>query len=189
MSKPLSPEEVEILKEAFDAYDQDRGGNITVEEFGRVMRETGQNPTEEELAQIIKEVDLDGDGTINFDEFIAMMTGRSRHPAPEPVPEPAPAPVEAPVELPSEPASATDLEAQVEDEAEYQSAWKEFDPSLKSSITQSQLRQVLANLGLTASDAEIDEMINSVDDEDKISYKEFLEFVKRKEVDDIVGGY
>lgn len=37
-----------------------------MEEFGRVMKATGQNPSEEELQQIIKEVDLDGDGTINF---------------------------------------------------------------------------------------------------------------------------
>ena len=37
-----------------------------MEEFGRVMKASGQNPTEEELQQIIKEVDLDGDGTINF---------------------------------------------------------------------------------------------------------------------------
>jgi len=41
-------------------------GNITVEEFARVMKESGQNPTDEEVQQIIKEVDLDGDGTINF---------------------------------------------------------------------------------------------------------------------------
>jgi len=31
------------------------------------MKQSGQNPSEEELAQIIKEVDIDGDGTINFD--------------------------------------------------------------------------------------------------------------------------
>lgn len=30
------------------------------------MRASGQKVTEEELQQIIKEVDLDGDGTINF---------------------------------------------------------------------------------------------------------------------------
>jgi hypothetical protein len=42
-------------------------GNITVEEFARVMKESGQNPSDEEVQQIIKEVDLDGDGTINFD--------------------------------------------------------------------------------------------------------------------------
>lgn len=45
-------------------------GNITVEEFGRVMKSSGQNPTDEELAQMIKEVDLDGDGTINFDGIL-----------------------------------------------------------------------------------------------------------------------
>ncbi|KAH8670411.1 hypothetical protein BGZ60DRAFT_407384 [Tricladium varicosporioides] len=85
MARHLSEEEIQILKHEFDQYDQDRGGNITVEEFGRVMKASGQNPTEEELAQIVKEVDLDGDGTINFDEFIAMMTGgRTRAP---PVPE------------------------------------------------------------------------------------------------------
>jgi Ca2+-binding EF-hand superfamily protein len=31
------------------------------------MKESGQNPTDAEVQQIIKEVDLDGDGTINFD--------------------------------------------------------------------------------------------------------------------------
>ena len=31
------------------------------------MKESGQNPSDEEVQQIIKEVDLDGDGTINFD--------------------------------------------------------------------------------------------------------------------------
>ncbi|TGO16263.1 hypothetical protein BTUL_0030g00500 [Botrytis tulipae] len=85
MAKPLSDEEVAILKEAFDAYIKGAScvrpptvlsglmsfaGNITVEEFGRVMKQSGQNPSEEELAQIIKEVDLDGDGTINFDGMI-----------------------------------------------------------------------------------------------------------------------
>lgn len=42
-------------------------GNITVEEFARVMKASGQNPTDAEVQEIIKEVDLDGDGTINFE--------------------------------------------------------------------------------------------------------------------------
>jgi Ca2+-binding EF-hand superfamily protein len=50
------------LRHSFDLT-----GNISIEEFGRVMKKSGQNPSDEELAQIIKEVDLDGDGTINFD--------------------------------------------------------------------------------------------------------------------------
>ncbi|TGO16262.1 hypothetical protein BTUL_0030g00490 [Botrytis tulipae] len=64
-------------------------------------------------------------------------------------------------------------------EEEWKSAWKEHDHSLKGSITAAQLRQVLGNLGETISDAEIDNVImKSVDAEDKISYAEFIEFMK-----------
>jgi Ca2+-binding EF-hand superfamily protein len=37
------------------------------------MRSLGQNPTEAELQDMINEVDVDGNGTIDFDEFLAMM--------------------------------------------------------------------------------------------------------------------
>ncbi|KAF7952007.1 uncharacterized protein EAE97_001504 [Botrytis byssoidea] len=170
MAKPLSDEEVAILKEAFDAYDTDKGGNITVEEFGRVMKQSGQNPSEEELAQIIKEVDLDGDGTINFDEFIAMMTGRTRQKPDDPKPS------EDDLKADSAPIPVSSEE---DPEEEWKSAWKEHDHTLKGSITAAQLRQVLGNLGETISDAEIDNVImKSVDAEDKISHAEFVEFMK-----------
>jgi hypothetical protein len=184
------------------------------------MKESGQNPTDAEVQQIIKEVDLDGDGTINFDgsspsasspieiwtnkalEFIAMMTGgRSRHSAPEPTPAAvAPAPTSTPA-----PNNEGDTEA------DYEAAWKEFDPSLKGSITAAQFRQLMAGLGENVTDAEVDELIGTVDAEDKISCKlcfylecekgskaswlrdfsvrEFVQFAKSKEVDDIVDGY
>ena len=38
------------------------------------MRSLGQNPTEAELQDMINEVDVDGNGTIEFDEFIVMMS-------------------------------------------------------------------------------------------------------------------
>ncbi|KAE8448720.1 hypothetical protein EG329_008935 [Mollisiaceae sp. DMI_Dod_QoI] len=164
VARYLSEEEIAILKHEFDQYDADKGGNITIEEFGRVMKRSGQNPTDEELAGIIKEVDLDGDGTINFDEFIAMMTGRSRAPPQK-------------------------AEEDCDPEAEYKSAWKAFDPSMHGSISASQFRQMMAGMGEMVTDVEVDEIINSVDGEDKISYHEFAEFMKRRQVDDIVGTY
>ena len=33
----------------------------------------GQNPTEDELNSLVMEVDIDGNGTIDFEEFIEMM--------------------------------------------------------------------------------------------------------------------
>ena len=37
------------------------------------MRQLGQNPTEAELQDMINEVDEDGNGTIEIDEFVDMM--------------------------------------------------------------------------------------------------------------------
>ena len=37
------------------------------------MRTLGQNPTEAELNDMIKEVDIDGNGEIDFDEFVGLM--------------------------------------------------------------------------------------------------------------------
>ncbi|APA11671.1 hypothetical protein sscle_08g064410 [Sclerotinia sclerotiorum 1980 UF-70] len=182
MAKPLSDEEIAIFKEAFDSYDTDKGGNITVEEFGHVMKESGKDISEEELAQIIKEVDIDGDGTINFDEFIAMMTGRTRQKKEDLKSieddlraESAPIPV----------ASEEDInfgESFDEDpEEEWKSAWKEFDHSLNGSITAAQLRQIFGNLGESITDSEIDnDIMKSVDAEDKISYREFVEFMNER---------
>jgi len=69
----LSKEQIFEFKQAFDIFDQDGGGDISTRELGRVMKLLGQNPTREELAKIIEEVDVDGSGTIDFDEFLIMM--------------------------------------------------------------------------------------------------------------------
>ena len=37
------------------------------------MRSVGQSPTESELADMINEIDADGNGTIDFPEFLTMM--------------------------------------------------------------------------------------------------------------------
>jgi calmodulin len=67
--------------------------------------------------------------------------------------------------------------AEIDAEAEYKTAWKEFDPSLQGSISAAQFRQVIAGLGETVTDAEVDELVNSVDGEDKISC-EFVSFIR-----------
>lgn len=42
------------------------------------MRSLGQNPTEAELQDMINEVDVDGNGTIDFPEFLTMMARKMR---------------------------------------------------------------------------------------------------------------
>lgn len=62
------------FKAAFDIFVQDaEDGCISTKELGKVMRMLGQNPTPEELQEMIDEVDEDGSGTVDFDEFLVMM--------------------------------------------------------------------------------------------------------------------
>lgn len=45
--------------------------------FSFVCSSLGQNPTEAELQDMINEVDADGNGTIDFPEFLTMMVRRT----------------------------------------------------------------------------------------------------------------
>ena len=41
-----------------------------------MLQSLGQNPTEEELEDIIREVDIDGNGEVDFNEFVLLMSKR-----------------------------------------------------------------------------------------------------------------
>ncbi|XP_017588782.1 PREDICTED: troponin C, skeletal muscle [Corvus brachyrhynchos] len=77
----LSEEMIAEFKAAFDMFDADGGGDISTKELGTVMRMLGQNPTKEELDAIIEEVDEDGSGTIDFEEFLVMMVRQMKEDA------------------------------------------------------------------------------------------------------------
>lgn len=48
-------------------------GCITVEELATVICQLGLNPTEVDLFDMIREVDINGNGTIEFHEFMDLM--------------------------------------------------------------------------------------------------------------------
>ena len=78
MVENLTDEKIMEFKAVFELFDKDRNGKITSKELGTVMRGLGQNPTEEELKQMIREVDLDGNGTIDFKEFLCLMVKKMK---------------------------------------------------------------------------------------------------------------
>ncbi|KAF3773549.1 Calmodulin-2 [Nymphaea thermarum] len=51
---------------------------ITTKELGTVMRSLGQNPSEAELVDMINEVDVDQNGTIDFPEFLNLMARKMK---------------------------------------------------------------------------------------------------------------
>eukprot|EP00882_Tetradesmus_deserticola_P022530 GHRQ01024447.1.p1 GENE.GHRQ01024447.1~~GHRQ01024447.1.p1 ORF type:complete len:134 (+),score=34.23 GHRQ01024447.1:195-596(+) len=71
---PLTDAQTAEAKEAFALFDKDNDGCITTGELGTVMRALGKNPTEAEVRSLIKEVDADGRGVINLQEFLGVMS-------------------------------------------------------------------------------------------------------------------
>lgn len=61
-------------------FDRNNDGFISAEELEDVMLSLGEDPTESEIQGMIHEVDQEGKGTINFQEFAIMMARKSIFP-------------------------------------------------------------------------------------------------------------
>ena len=48
--------------------------SLLTSELGSVMKKLGENPTENQLLELVNKFDEDGNGTIEFSEFLIMMT-------------------------------------------------------------------------------------------------------------------
>eukprot|EP00045_Choanoeca_perplexa_P017263 m.247800 g.247800 ORF g.247800 m.247800 type:complete len:172 (-) comp17492_c1_seq1:103-618(-) len=65
---------VEEVMKAFKLFDDDGTGKISLRNMRRVARELGEEIPEDELKAMLDEFDLDGDGEINQEEFLSIMT-------------------------------------------------------------------------------------------------------------------
>lgn len=61
------------LKLVFDSVDTDGSGSICIGELGEMFQKLGYETTLEELTQLIQHVDADGNGSLDFEEFLALM--------------------------------------------------------------------------------------------------------------------
>ncbi|KAF6176120.1 hypothetical protein GIB67_000214 [Kingdonia uniflora] len=66
----LSEEEIMGLKAMFKNMDTDNSGTITLEELKQGLSKQGTKLSEYEVKQLMEAADADGDGTIDYDEFI-----------------------------------------------------------------------------------------------------------------------
>ncbi|CAG5116991.1 unnamed protein product, partial [Candidula unifasciata] len=73
ISENSEQNEEEELRQAFRVFDKSGCGYITPSDLRAVLQCMGEELTEEEIDEMIAEVDIDGDGRIDFEEFITCM--------------------------------------------------------------------------------------------------------------------
>ena len=70
----LTEEQRQEIKEAFDLFDTDATGKIDAKELKVVMRALGFEPNREEIRRMITEIDRSGTGSIEYQDFLDLMT-------------------------------------------------------------------------------------------------------------------
>jgi len=61
------------LREAFKIFDRDKDGFIDLKELKTVATMLGSMLTKEEVEEFMREADVDGNGKLDYDEFVKMM--------------------------------------------------------------------------------------------------------------------
>ncbi|TVU04132.1 hypothetical protein EJB05_50296, partial [Eragrostis curvula] len=149
MEMQLNPEQISEFREAFSFFDKDGDGCITVEELATVMGSLqGQRPSSEELGEMIRDADADGNGTIEFAEFLSLMARKTA----------------------KDGADAADADEELRE------AFKVFDKDQNGYISATELRHVMINLGEKLTDEEVEQMIREadLDGDGQVNYDEFV---------------
>nr|CAD7454728.1 unnamed protein product [Timema tahoe] len=126
----------DVLKRAFDAFDHEKKGCISTDMVGTILNLLGQQLEPETLKEIIDEVDADGSGELEFDEFVTL-AGRF---------------------LVDE--GTEDAEAM---QQELREAFRLYDKEGNGYITTGVLREILKELDDKITEEELDMMIEEID--------------------------
>ncbi|CAM4934006.1 unnamed protein product [Rotaria socialis] len=69
----LSSQRVQELRDAFNLFDRDKSGTISSSELHQILSALNFKPTDSLVRKVMKEMDIDGNGTIEFNEFAKVM--------------------------------------------------------------------------------------------------------------------
>jgi calmodulin len=78
MNQHLTEDKIAEYREAFKIYDKNGDGSISINELSDMLKNLGMEYTDEELKELVREVDLDNNGNIDFREFMHLMTIKFR---------------------------------------------------------------------------------------------------------------
>ncbi|GMH41436.1 hypothetical protein BSKO_09346 [Bryopsis sp. KO-2023] len=74
--RALTTDEIAEIREAFDLFDTARSGCIEYSELKVAMRALGFHVKKEEVVRLLRDYDKDSTGSVDFDEFLEIMTNK-----------------------------------------------------------------------------------------------------------------
>lgn len=69
-----SKQDTEDVREAFKIFDKEGNGFISAVELRHVLTSLGERLTDEEIDEVMREADLDGDGQVDYEAFVHLIT-------------------------------------------------------------------------------------------------------------------
>jgi len=147
-------EEIAVFQEIFDAFDQNGDGKLSFSELKTALREAGHDLSDQEIWNAIRKNDFNGDGMLNFDEFLEMMAKFTFE----------------------------QMDEQRRDHEEIMEAFRIFDRDGSGYITRDELKATMARMGEHMSDYQLEDMLAEADSDGdgKISYEEFAQAMYNK---------
>ncbi|KAL5287072.1 TpnCIIIa family protein [Megaselia abdita] len=133
LMEELGKEQIELLRNAFNAFDQEKNGYIGTAMVGTILGMLGHPLDDDMLAEVIAEVDEDGSGQIEFEEF---------------------------TQLAARFLVEEDAEAM---QQELKEAFRLYDKEGNGYITTAVLREILKELDDKITSEDLDQMIEEID--------------------------
>jgi Ca2+-binding EF-hand superfamily protein len=151
----LTTEQKQEMRDAFNMFDLAGNGEINWEELQEATQTyLGKKITEEEAKQQIADVDTDGNGTIDFDEFVKMMQ-----------------------------AEQEGLTEEEQKEKELRQAFEVFNKDGTGFLSQAEFYQAMNATGNKMTEEQVDDEFRKydIDGDGKISFEEFEKMMGPKE--------
>lgn len=70
----FTDEQLAEFRELFNMFDKDNQSVLTLVNLVQVMKTLGQTPTEADMIDLMREIDIDNSGSIDFYEFVRMIS-------------------------------------------------------------------------------------------------------------------
>jgi Ca2+-binding EF-hand superfamily protein len=162
----IIPEELDALQEAFQLYDTKNHGYISTDQFSHILLSLNIVTDQKQVSKIVKLVDMNGDGQIDFHEFVLAMFHYLPH-------EPPTATTQQPINKTTSNHVFND-----KDDEEIMACFKFFDKDHDGRISEKELEQVMTRLDTNISPKEIKDMMSMAD----INRDGFVDFDEFKQL-------